>query len=123
MNRTTLCVAWSGTTVHHEKVVPVTLAPSSKKWFLLHLRLQKITGLSLEEIKTKLMVGILNQLNVDASALIVTAEKNDNIIRSANNIPGVSTALTNTINVYDILRHEKLILTKDAVTKIEEVYV
>lgn len=82
-----------------------------------------VDDLAMDAIKTKVMAGILKSLNVDTSALIVTGAKNDNIIKSANNIPGISTALTNTINVYDILKHEKLILTKDAVAKIEEVYV
>ena len=81
-----------------------------------------LDSLVMEEYKTKEMIKVLDNLNVETSALIVTAEKNDKIIRSAANLQGISTALTNTINVYDILKHGTLILTKDAVEKIEEVY-
>lgn len=81
-----------------------------------------LNELVLDEIKTKAMVNVLNNLKIDASALVVTAEKNENVIRSTNNIPLVKTSVVNTINVYDILRYNTLILTKDAVEKIEEVY-
>ena len=76
-----------------------------------------------DEIKTKSMVNVLKNLKVDTSALIVTAVKDVKVIRSASNIPSITTALVNTISVYEILKHGKLILTKDAVSKIEEVYV
>ena len=79
--------------------------------------------LSMTMPKTKDMVNILKNLSVEKKALIVMGEKNENIIKSANNIPGISTALVNTLNVYDILKHEKFIVTKEAVHKIEEVYV
>jgi len=82
-----------------------------------------IDVLSFDEIKTKSMVNVLKNLKVDTSALIVTAAKDTNVIKSASNIPSISTAFVNTISVYDILKHGKLILTKDAVSKIEEVYV
>ena len=75
-----------------------------------------------EEFKTKQMVGILNNLKVNDSALIVLGDCDRKVINSARNIPGIKVALTNTINVYDILKYEKIILTKDAVSKIEEVY-
>jgi large subunit ribosomal protein L4 len=78
--------------------------------------------LSFDEIKTKQMVNTLNNLNVEGSSLIVLGEKNETVDRSARNIPGVKTALVNTINVYDILKYEKFIITKDAVSKVEEVY-
>ena len=55
-------------------------------------------------------------------ALIVMAEKDENVIRSAANIPGVRTALVSTMNVYEILNHTNFIVTKDAINKIEEVY-
>ncbi|WXR60470.1 50S ribosomal protein L4 [Peptostreptococcaceae bacterium AGR-M142] len=77
--------------------------------------------LNLDIPKTKEMVNVLKALEAK-KALIVTAEKNDNVVRAANNIQGVATAFVNTINVYDILRYEKLIITKDAVKKVEEVY-
>lgn len=79
--------------------------------------------LSMTMPKTKDMVNILKNLSVEKKALIVMDEKNDNIIRSASNIPGVNTTLVTTLNVYDILKHEKFIVTKEAVHKIEEVYV
>ncbi|WP_040198056.1 50S ribosomal protein L4 [Candidatus Soleaferrea massiliensis] len=78
--------------------------------------------LELEEIKTKSIVKMLGALGVEKKALIVMADKDDKIIRSANNIPGVKTALINTLNVYDVLNYDKFIVVKDAVAKIEEVY-
>jgi len=68
------------------------------------------------------MLNILKNLSIGKKALIVIGEKNENIIKSANNIPGITTTLVNTLNVYDILNHEKFIVTKEAVQKIEEVY-
>ena len=67
------------------------------------------------------MVAVLNNLKAD-KALVVLNDNDKNVILSAKNIPDVKTALTNTINVYDILKHDKLIVTKDAVATIEEVY-
>lgn len=81
-----------------------------------------LDNLALEAIKTKAMVGVLNSLKVDSSALIVVDSKNDNIVKSARNIPGVKTAYVNTINVFDILKYDKFIITKEAVEKVEEVY-
>lgn len=81
-----------------------------------------LDSLKMEEYKTKEMIKVLDNLKVESSALIVTAEKCDKIVKSAANLQGISTALTNTINVYDIMKHNTLILTKDAVEKIEEVY-
>lgn len=78
--------------------------------------------LSLDAIKTKQMVNVLNNLKVGTSALIVLEGKNEIVERSARNIPGVKTALVNTLNVFDILKYEKFIITKDAVSKVEEVY-
>ena len=80
-----------------------------------------LDSLSLDEIKTKKMAAVLNALNVN-KALVVTAEKDDNVVLSARNIPGVRTAIFNTINVYDIVKYDSLVITKDAVAKIEEVY-
>ncbi len=77
--------------------------------------------LNFDEIKTKKMIAILDNLKV-SKALVVLGDKNDNVILSARNIPSVRTALPNTINVYDILKYDTLVLTKDAVAKIEEVY-
>lgn len=78
--------------------------------------------LNLTQPKTKDMVTILKNINSNKKALIVMAEKNENVIKSANNIPGVQTTLTNTLNVYDILKYDSFIITKDAVKKVEEVY-
>lgn len=68
------------------------------------------------------MAEILNNLKVDESAVIVIPEKNENIEKSSRNIPGIKTLLVNTINVYDIVKHSKFIVTREAVSKIEEVY-
>ncbi len=77
--------------------------------------------LKLDEIKTKKFQTVLQNLKVN-KALVVMGEKNDNVILSARNIPGVHTALVNTINVYDILKYNTMIVTKEAVLAIEEVY-
>ena len=77
--------------------------------------------LKLDEIKTKKMVAVLNNLNVN-KALVVTAEKDDNVVISSRNIPTVRAAFTSTINVYDILKYDTVVITKDAVAKLEEVY-
>lgn len=74
------------------------------------------------EAKTKAMVKVLANLKVDGKAYIVNAEPTVNVERAAANIPGVKTGLVNTLNVVDILNHDKLILTKAALKKIEEVY-
>lgn len=81
-----------------------------------------IDELKMNEPKTKEMVKVLSNVKADKKALIVTAEKDENLVKSAANIPGVRTVLANTMNVYEIVNHGSLILTKDAVTKIEEVY-
>ena len=74
-----------------------------------------------DEIKTKKFQAVLDNLKV-SKALVVLAENDEKVVMSARNIPAVKTALTNTINVYDILKGDTLVLTKDAVAKIEEVY-
>ena len=74
------------------------------------------------EPKTKEMVKVLENIKADKKALIVMAEKDDNVVRSAHNIPGVRTALVSTMNVYEIVNHYTLVLTKAAAKKIEEVY-
>lgn len=74
------------------------------------------------EPKTKEMAKMLENIKAEKKALIVMAEKDENVIKSAANIPGVRTALVGTMNVYDIINHTNLILTQDAVKKIEEVY-
>lgn len=78
--------------------------------------------LALDAYKTKTIVNMLKALNVEGKALIVTAEADSKVIKSAANIEGVKTAAVNTLNVYDILNYDKFIVSKDAVAKIEEVY-
>jgi large subunit ribosomal protein L4 len=73
--------------------------------------------------KTKEMVAILNNIDAGKKVLLVLPEKNENVERSAKNIPNVKSTLVNTLNVYDILKYDKLVLTKDAVSRVEEVYV
>jgi large subunit ribosomal protein L4 len=78
--------------------------------------------LELDEIKTKKIVSLCKALKLDTSALLVTADPDLTVVKSARNIPGVDATFVGTINVYDILRHEKLVLTRDALGKISEVY-
>ena len=73
--------------------------------------------------KTKDMIKVLENVKAAKKALIVMAEKDENVIKSAANIPGVTTTLVGTLNVYDIVNHTSFIATKDAINKIEEVYV
>jgi large subunit ribosomal protein L4 len=80
-----------------------------------------LDSIKFEEIKTKNMVAVLDNLKVN-KALVVLNDNDKNVVLSARNIPNVKTASTNTINVYDILKYDKLIVTEDAVTTIEEVY-
>ena len=72
--------------------------------------------------KTKDVAALLEALGADGKAMLVMPEKNEYVIKSADNIPGVRTALVNTLNVYDILNADKFIVVKDAVAQIEEVY-
>lgn len=78
--------------------------------------------LELDEVKTKGMTSVLKNLNVSSKALIVTGEKNSNVVLSSRNIPDVKTTIASTLNVYDILKYDKFIVTKCALDKIEEVY-
>ena len=78
--------------------------------------------LKMKEPKTKEMIKVLENIKANKKALIVMDEKDDNVIKSANNIPGVRTALVSTMNVYEIINHYSLILTEAAAKKIEEVY-
>ena len=77
--------------------------------------------LKLDEIKTKKFKEVLDNLKV-SKALVIINENDKNIVLSARNLPAVKTALTNTINVYDILKYDTIVVTKDAVATIEEVY-
>ena len=82
-----------------------------------------LESLDFSEIKTKQMVKALTALKVDSSALVVIANPNKNVENSTRNIPLVKTAKVNTINVYDLLKYNHLVITKEAVEKVQEVYV
>ena len=81
-----------------------------------------LESLELNEIKTKEVVKVLSNLETGKKVLVVLPEKNDVIYRSARNIAGVKTTLVNTLNVYDILNCDTIVILKDSVAKIEEVY-
>ena len=80
-----------------------------------------VDELKLNEIKTKDFAKVLTNLNVE-KALVVLDTNDQNVVMSAKNIPTVKTALTNTINVYDILKYNTVVVTKAAVDQIQEVY-
>lgn len=81
-----------------------------------------VDKIAMENYKTKTIAAMLKALNVEGKALIVLPEAEQMIIKSANNIANVKTALVNTLNVYDILNCDKFVVVVDAVKKIEEVY-
>ena len=80
-----------------------------------------VDELKMSEIKTKTFANVMANLNVE-KGLVVLAENDANVVLSARNMAAVNTTLTNTLNVYDVMNAKKIVLTKDAVTKIEEVY-
>lgn len=82
-----------------------------------------LDSLTFDSIKTKNMVAVLKALNVTDKALVVLPSTDMNVVKSARNIPGVKTLSVNTLNVYEIIKHDSFIVTKEAVQKIEEVYV
>ena len=81
-----------------------------------------VDELKFDEIKTKSFKTVLDNLNVNNKSLVVLNDNDEKVVLSARNIPTVKTALTNTINVYDILHAQTVVLTKEAVKTIEEVY-
>jgi large subunit ribosomal protein L4 len=81
-----------------------------------------VDEIKFDEPKTKEMVKMLENIKAEKKALIVLADKDENIVKTAANVPGIRTALVGTMNVYEIINHTNLILTQDAVKKIEEVY-
>jgi large subunit ribosomal protein L4 len=81
-----------------------------------------VDNIAMDEFKTKTIVDMLKALNVEGKALIVTAEADTKVVKSANNIPGVKTTTVNTLCVYDIMNYDKFIVSSEAVKKIEEVY-
>jgi large subunit ribosomal protein L4 len=80
-----------------------------------------VDELKLDEIKTKKFVAVMNNLKVE-KALVVLNDMDANVIKSASNIPTVKTAQTNELNVFDVLKYDTVVVTKDAVKTIEEVY-
>jgi len=78
--------------------------------------------LEMKEPKTKEMVKVLDAIKAAKKALIVTAEKDEMVVRSASNLQGIRTSLVNNMNVYEIINHTSFIVTKEALKKIEEVY-
>ena len=84
-------------------------------------KLVVVDSLTLAEAKTKEMQKVLTNLKAD-KALVVTADDDQNVVLSARNIADVQTATVNTINVYDVMKHNTVVVTKDAVASIEEVY-
>jgi len=101
-----------------EKKAAVKSALTSR---VLDGKLIVLDELKLDEIKTKKFQAVMNNIKV-SKALVVLGEMDNNVILSARNIPNVNTAQASDINVYDILKGDTLVLTKDAVAKIEEVY-
>jgi len=81
-----------------------------------------LENLDLDSLKTKNMLAILKSLGIEGKALVVTDGVNENAVRSTGNIPGVDTVIATSLNTYDILSHEKFIVTKEAISRIEEVY-
>ena len=81
-----------------------------------------VDQITVDGYKTRPVVDMLKALGAEKKALIFMGDKNDQFIKSASNIPGVKTALVNTLNVYDIVNCDKFIVAKDAVAKLEEVY-
>lgn len=73
--------------------------------------------------KTKEMIKVLENIKAAKKALIITVDKDENVVKSAANIPGVKTALVGTMNVYEIVNHTSFIVTKEAIEKIQEVYI
>ncbi len=101
-----------------EKSLAIKSALTSR---VIENKLYVIDNISFDEIKTKKMVGMLGSLKLD-KALVVMDKKDDNVILSARNIPSVTTVTSNALNVFDILKYDKMIISKAAVAQIEEVY-
>ncbi|RKD22704.1 50S ribosomal protein L4 [Ammoniphilus oxalaticus] len=80
-----------------------------------------LEGLQFDEPKTKEMVQVLKGLNLNQKTLVVTDSYEENVVKSARNIPGVKFVTAEGINVLDLIKHDKLVITKDAVAKVEEV--
>ncbi len=81
-----------------------------------------VDNIKMDEAKTKNFVAMLNNIKANKKALVVIADRDENVMRAARNIEGVETAMASMINVYDILKYDSLIITKDALNVIEEVF-
>ncbi len=81
-----------------------------------------VDALNLKEAKTKLMAEALKKLNAERKALVVIPEREENVVRATANLPQAKVAYVNTLNVYDILNADKVVLTKAAKENVEEVY-
>ena len=101
-----------------EKAAAIKSALSSR---VAEEKIYVVDSLTFDEIKTKKMTAVLDSLKVE-KALVVLDKKDENVILSARNLPEVRTVMSNGINVYDILKYGSLVITKDAVAQIEEVY-
>ena len=101
-----------------EKAAAIKSALSSK---VAEEKFIVVEGLAFDEIKTKKMAAVLDNLKVN-KALVVLDKKDDNVILSARNIPEVRTVLSGSVNVYDVLKYNNVVITKEAVAQIEEVY-
>ena len=101
-----------------EKAAAIKSALSSK---VAEEKFIVVDGLAFDEIKTKKMAAVLDNLKVN-KALVVLDKKDDNVILSARNIPEVRTIMSGSVNVYDVLKYGNVVITKEAVAQIEEVY-
>ena len=81
-----------------------------------------VDKIALAEAKTKLVAAMLKELGVEKKALLVLPEKEDKVVRASKNIPTVKDAYVNTLNVYDLLNADKIVIEKSAMEKIQEVY-
>ena len=111
----------TGNARHHGNRAPqfrhggVVFAPKPRDYTI---RVNK----KVRRLKTKLMAGVLKKLEADKKALIVLPEKDENVVRASANLPGAKTTFVNTLNVYDILNADKIVLTQAATKSVEEVY-
>ena len=101
-----------------EKAAAIKSALSSK---VAEEKFIVVDGLAFDEIKTKKMAAVLANLKVN-KALVVLDKKDENVILSARNIPEVRTTMSNSVNVFDVLKYDNVVITKEAVAQIEEVY-
>ena len=81
-----------------------------------------LDDLSIENGKTRVMAEVLKNIGADTSSLIVTAGKREDVVRSARNLPGVKTAPVNALSVLDLLKYDRLVVTREAIETLEEVY-